>query len=347
MKHQLLKPKSLKPGDTIGIISNSAPLAGLVPHRFQKGIGALEGMGYKIKIAPHTLVISGYVSASGKERASDLNALFADQSVRAIISCIGGNHSNQMIPYIDYEQVINNPKILCGYSDTTVLLEAIYTMTGLVGFYGPSLLNQFGENPEIIPYTKEYFLKAVGSLEPIGSVLPSAQWTEEFLDWFEKKDTKRPRKMLANPGWEWLREGSCAGPLIGGCLTSLLRLAGTRYWPDLNESILFWEIPEGEADMTRGSGLATIDAHLADLGNIGALSSISGMIVGRPYGYSRSDITKLKKLILNQLTERNIPVLFGVDIGHTDPMITVPIGLRSSLDSKNNLFSIDEAATIN
>lgn len=347
MKHKLLKPKSLKPGDTIGIISNSAPLAGLVPHRFQKGLRALEEMGYRVKIAPHTLAVSGYVSATGKERAADLNALFADKTVRAIISCIGGNHSNQMLPYIDYDQVKSNPKILCGYSDTTVLLGAIYAITGLVGFYGPSLLNQFGENPDILPYTKEYFLKAVGSSKPIGRVMPSTQWTEEFLDWFEKKDTKRSRKMLVNPGWEWLKEGSCTGPLIGGCLTSLLHLAGTKYWPDLSGSILFWEIPEGEADIAHGSSLATIDAYLTDLSNIGALDGISGMIVGRPYGYSRSETTKLKKLTQAQLTERNIPILFGADIGHTDPMITVPIGLSSSLDSKDNLFTINEAATVN
>ena len=346
MKHQLLKPKPLKPGDTIGIISNSAPLAGLVPHRFQRGLRALERMGYQVKVAPHALAVSGYVSASGEERASDLNSLFADQSIKAVLSCIGGNHSNQMLPYIDYELVSNNPKILCGYSDTTVLLDAIYTMTGLVGFYGPSLLNQFGENPGIIPYTKEYFLKAVSSPKPIGSVLPSSQWTDEFLDWFEKKDNERPRKMLANPGWEWLKEGSCTGPIVGGCITSLLHLAGTRYWPNLDGSILFWEIPEGEEDITHGTDLATVDAHLTDLGNIGTLGSISGMIIGRPYGYSRQDAIRLKKLILTQLKDKNIPVLFGIDIGHTDPMVTLPIGLKSSLDSKKNLFSIDETATI-
>ena len=330
------KPACLQKGDQVAIISTSAPLLGLLPHRRDQGFEALRNLGFDPILANHALAINGHTAGSGLERATDMNALFGDTSVKAIISAIGGDHANQMLPYLDWGVIEKNPKVLVGFSDTTVLLLAIYQQTSLITFYGPSLLNQFAEYPSMHEYTKKAFLRAVATDKPIGTVKPSPTYTDEFLDWFEKKDRARPREMRPNTGWQWLKEGKAKGRLIGGCITSLLHLAGTPYWPEFDGALLFWEIPEGDDDFAHGKDLSQIDSCLADLENIGTLQKISGMIIGRPYGYSEEETNTLYTLIQERLAKYNYPVLAHVDFGHTDPILTIPIGAEAELDSGNN-----------
>ncbi len=199
-------PEKLNFGDTIGVISPSAPLAGLVEHRYKNGIKKLEELGFNVIVGKHALEVTSYTAGSAEERAEDIMEFFKNKNVKAIISFIGGYHSNQILKYLDFEVIKNNPKILMGYSDMTVLLLAIYKKCGFFTFYGPSVLNQFADIflPE---YTLEYFKKAVMTNEPIGQVHPSNLWTCEFLDWFERKDIERERHFTNNPGWEWLKEG--------------------------------------------------------------------------------------------------------------------------------------------
>ena len=199
-------PKKLNVGDTIGIISPSAPLAGLVEHRYKNGIKKLEELGFNVLLGNHALEITSYTAGSAQERAKDIMDFFQNKNIKAIISFIGGYNSNQILKYLDFDIIRENPKIIMGYSDMTVLLLAIYKKCNFPTFYGPSVLNQFADI--FLPdYTLEYFRKAVMTDEPIGNVYPSNLWTCEFLDWFEKKDIKNERKFKNNPGWEWLKQG--------------------------------------------------------------------------------------------------------------------------------------------
>ncbi|MCL5795764.1 MAG: LD-carboxypeptidase, partial [Patescibacteria group bacterium] len=188
---KIIKAPKLMSADQIGLISNSAPLAGLVPHRTQKGIKMLRDLGFKVNLGDSAFKIADYVAGTPEQRAKDINSFFKDKKTKAIISFIGGDHSNQILSLLDFDQIKNNPKIIMGFSDSTVLLLAIYSQTGLVTFYGPSVLNQFAENPKILDYTLNYFKKAVMSDSAIGKVTPSSSWTEEIMDWFKKKDTIR------------------------------------------------------------------------------------------------------------------------------------------------------------
>lgn len=339
---KIIKASKLSKNDTIGLISNSAPLAGLVPHRTKKGIEMLQSLGFKITLGASALKIDDYVAGSPEERVRDINSFVGDKKTKAIISFIGGDHSNQLLDLLDFEKIKNNPKIIMGYSDTTVLLLAIYSQTGLVTFYGPSVLNQFAENPKILDYTLTYFKKAIMSNMPIGKISPSILWTDEVMDWFEKTDCTRPRKMKKNPGWIWLKEGKAKGVLIGGCLASMMHLRGTKYWPNLKNAILFWEISESDSSIFKGESISNIDSHLADMENSGVFNEISGMVIGRPYRYSKKMEKTLIDLIKKRTQNYNFPVLYRVDFGHTDPMITLPIGVESTLDSKENIFSINE-----
>lgn len=342
---KIIKPNHLKKGDTIGLVSPSSPLAGLLPHRLKKGVSMLEKMGYKIKIGKNALKTTGHTAGSGEERAKDINDFFEDSKVKAIISFVGGNHSNQILKYLDFGLIKKNPKILMGYSDMTVLQLAIFSKTGLVTFYGPAVLTQFAENPEILDYTKKYFKKAVEINKPISRIISSPEWTDEVLDWFKKHDLKRARKMKLNNSWQWLSKGKCRGPIMGGCISSMMHLKGTEFWPDFSNSILFWELPESEKDIAKGESLENIDAFLTDLELLGVLKKIKGMVVGRPFGYSEDEVKKLIELINYHTKHYKFPILFGVDIGHSDPMITVPIGVKVSLDSEKNIFDFIETAT--
>lgn len=121
----------------------------------------LQDLWFKVKICKNALKITGHTADSPKERAEDINNFFKDKEIKAIICFIGGNHSNQVLKYLDFNLIKRNPKIFIGYSDITVLHFAFYTQANLITFYGPAVLAQFAENPRILPYTEEYFKKAV------------------------------------------------------------------------------------------------------------------------------------------------------------------------------------------
>ncbi|GIW65574.1 MAG: LD-carboxypeptidase [Candidatus Parcubacteria bacterium] len=342
---KLIKPPKLKLGDTIGLISPSAPLAGLVPHRTKRAIKMLNNMGFKVKIGKNALNITGYTAGSPKERAEDINLFFKDKEVKAIICFIGGNHSNQVLKYLDFNLIKKNPKIFVGYSDATVLHFAFYTQANLITFYGPAALTQFAENPRILPYTEEYFKKALMEDKPIGVIKPSSCWTYEILDWFKKEDLRRPRKMKKNKGWQWLKQGKVEGPILGGCITSMMHLRGTKYWPDFTNKILFWEIPESDNDFTRGERIENIDSYLTDLELSGIFKKVKGMIIGRFFGYSDKEKKEAIRLVKIRTTGYKFPILANVDIGHTDPILTIPLGVKAVIDCSKNLFEIVEKGT--
>jgi muramoyltetrapeptide carboxypeptidase len=337
---QLTRPKPLQQGDTVGLISNSSPMAGLVPHRLHAARTALENMGFHVRTAPNAEVVTDYTAGTPQQRADDVHALFEDPAVTAIISCIGGNHTNHLLPLLDYELIANNPKVVTGYSDTTVLHLALVSQAGLQTFYGPAAITQFAEYPEPLPYTLEHFKRAVMQADPIGTIEPSDEWTDEILDWFQQEDQTRPRTMHENEGYQWLREGSAEGPLMGGCIGSLMHLLGTPYWPDMSGALLFLDTPESEADFRAGEDVATIDAQLTDLYLSGVLKQISGLIVGRPFGYTQEQTQDLKALLLERTQEFAFPILFNVNIGHADPIATIPYGATARMDSSTNTFAV-------
>ncbi|MAG48067.1 LD-carboxypeptidase [archaeon] len=339
---ELIKPRELKEGDTIGIISPSAGAATIYPHRLDNAIKFLKKEGYNVKEFSKTRKNNDWESAPAKERAKDIMDAFLDKEVKAIICTIGGEVANQTLEYLDFEKIKQNPKIFCGYSDISVLHYAFNVKSNLVTFYGPCIMTQFGEFPRPIEYTLEYFKKAVCSINPIGEIKASEEWTDELLDWGKKLDLTRPRNMNKNKGWTWLKEGKVSGESIGGCISSIMHLRGTEYWPNYKNKIFFWEIPEGQK-FDEGEPLSTVDSYLEDLRLSGVFNEISGMIVGRPFKYSSENYEKLKKKILERTENYNFPILFGIDIGHTDPQITIPLGVNVIINSNENKFEIIES----
>ncbi|MEM4330916.1 MAG: LD-carboxypeptidase [Candidatus Pacearchaeota archaeon] len=336
----LIKPSKLKKFDCIAIISPSSGLAGRYPHRINRAVDFFKSQGYKVKEFPSTRKDNGWESASAEERAKDIMAAFLDKEVKAIITSIGGTVALQTLKYLDYKKIKSNPKIFCGYSDISILHYAFYTQCSLISFYGPCAMTQFGEYPQPQEYTIEYFNKAVKKGK-IGIVRPSKKWTEEIPDWSKKEDLKRARKLKKNKGFEWLREGKAKGQILGGCLSSIIHLAGTKYWPDYKNRILFLEIPEGQK-FDHGEPLPYVDFYLEQLEVLGVYKQIKGLIFGRPYRYSDNETFMLKKKLIERTKDYNFPILFNVDIGHTDPQITIPLGIQVEINSEKNIFKFLE-----
>lgn len=333
----LRKPPALRPGDLVGVVSPSSPGAAVYPHRRERGRAALERLGLRVRFARNALRSEGYLAGTVEERVADLHEMFFDSQVRAIITAIGGNHCNQLLSNLDYERIVSHPKILLGYSDVTVLQLALYTRCHLVSFYGPTLLTGLAEYPEVFSYTERHLRLVLFDPSPLGSLEPAPEWTDEFLDWRTESDLQRPRQRKASKGWRWLRQGRGSGPLLGGCLSSLMHLRGTPYWPRFEGAILFWELSEERPSP------ADVDAMLMDLELSGALHALSGMVVGRPYGYPADDLPLLDDVILRRTSRWRFPILMDVDLGHTDPVVTLPIGVHATLDSASALLRVDEA----
>lgn len=337
----LIIPPKLKKRDVVGFISPSAGLAPFAMHRIKMAVKLFEKMGYKVKIGENALKNNGYVSASIKDRVSDIHKMFLDTEVKMIIATIGGNHSNQLLEYLNYDLIRKNPKIFVGYSDITVLHFAFQSQANLATYYGPCAMTQFGEYPAILDYTLAHFKRAVceGNKKAPYEIKPSEFWTDEFLDWFKKNDTKRARRLEKNNGYEWLREGYVEGELLGGSIPSINHLAGTKYWCNSKEKIYFIDIPEGYVPY-EGIPLQDVDSFLADLYNLGVFDNIKGLIIGRPYHYSSQQSEELKQIILRYSFRKKYPILYNSNIGHTDPIITIRYGSVVELDSEKNSFRI-------
>jgi muramoyltetrapeptide carboxypeptidase LdcA involved in peptidoglycan recycling len=307
---------------------------GLFPHRTERGIAYLESLGLRPVVMPNAALAGGWTAGSAQQRADDLHAAFADDSIAAIICGIGGNHSNQLLPLLDYDLIAAHPKIFQGYSDITNLHAAFAKHAGLSTYYGPALCSELGEFPNVFPYTDRWLRAAWfedGNLE----LEPVDEWTDEFLDWNEKADLERARATHPADGWVTIREGVAEGPLVGGCLESLCwHIKGSTEWPNFDGAVLLVETSE------EGPSPEHVDGYLTDLENLGVFESIEGLLVGRPAAYTHANTQVLWEVVERRTSQAGIPVLANIDCGHTDPMVTLPLGATTRIDAGQRSFTV-------
>ena len=335
-----MKPPRLQLGDTIGVVSPSWGAAGLFPHRLERGVAALRDMGFSVRLGAHALDADSWVSSSAQHRAEDINDMVRDESIRMVLAAIGGDHSCQLLPHLDFAAIASQPKVFMGYSDITVLNIAIWARTGLTTFNGPALITDFAEYPEMLSYSRRSFERSVMSAAPVGLVEPAIGWTDETLDWSRKLDLTRPRKMQRSTGWRCVRGGAAEGVLVGGCIESLQHLRGTPYWPDLSGAILFIETSEAAPSP------AEVDGVLSDYENMGVFDRLNGMLVGRPMRYSDPDRELLLEVVRERTEHCGFPVIGEMDFGHTCPQMVMPIGCRVTMNADRRQVSIEEGAVV-
>jgi muramoyltetrapeptide carboxypeptidase LdcA involved in peptidoglycan recycling len=333
----MLRPPRLRRGDVVGIVSPSWYGPG-VGHRVERGMAHLRSLGFAPRLGAHALNSRGWVSDTAEHRVEDIHTMLRDPAVRAIVATIGGDHACQLLPLLDWQLFRADPKILIGFSDITVLNVAVWAMTGLVTFNGPTLMTEWAEYPRMPEYSERAVLKALCDPSSIGELHPADWWTGEFLDWRDQKDLERPRERRPSAGWVWLREGRAAGRLVGGCLESLQHLRGTPYWPNLDGAILFVETSD------EAPSVATVDALLMDFENMGVFAQVTGLLVARPYGYSEEARLHLHEVVRERTERFGFPVVADMEFGHTSPMLTLPIGCRAEIDAETRTIRIAEAA---
>ncbi|MCL1965406.1 MAG: LD-carboxypeptidase [Firmicutes bacterium] len=322
----------LNKGDTIGFFSPSKPITYLCPIRTKRAQDFLVNAGFKLKGGKLSGKRDFYRSGTLQERVDEINSLIHDPSISCIMSTIGGMNSNSLVPYIDYEYLKKNPKIIIGYSDMTAILLSIYEKCSIPVFYGPALVATFGEFP---PYNNASLMYMLAMLSekrkfPMHLEKPSF-WTDEYLDW-ELQD--RTKKAVENK-WVTVQPGTATGRLIIGNLDTMYGIWGSPYMPCIKEGdILF--IEESLKDISEAErGFAFLECN-------GIFDRISGLILGKYEAFDDKDSKRMPHDVLSEIIRnKKIPVLSQVDCSHTHPMFTLPIGANITMDATNQRITIN------
>jgi muramoyltetrapeptide carboxypeptidase len=316
--------EKLKANSHIRVIAPSRSFNFLADGVAEQAKKNLENLGFKISFSKNIYEKDVFNSSQISSRVEDLHEAFLDKSVDAVLTVIGGYNSNQLLNHLNFDIIKSNPKIFCGYSDITILANAFYFKTGLVTYIGPHF-SSFGmlKGRE---YSDEYFLKCCCSDDAF-EIKPSPLWSDDL--WFLNQEE---REFTKNDGYWVITAGKASGVSVGGNLSTLNLLFGTDYF-NVKDSIIFLE------DISTTSA-EIFDRFLQSLIHQRNFSTVRGIIIGR--FQKKSKISKeTLELILNSKAElKGVPIIANVDIGHTSPMATLPIGGSIEMEAEGNNFSI-------
>ena len=313
-----LHPARLRSGDTIGLIAPASNA--FEDEEIAFAIDVIRSLGFTVKKGKHLHARNNYLAGDDRSRAEDVNAMFADNDIDAVICLRGGYGTQRLLPYLDYQLIAENPKALVGYSDISALLNAIHTRTGLVGFHGPIARQNFTE------YTLGEFKKVL--------VHP----TDDTI--IGQPPPFEPREGTAEMEHRITRfvGGQAEGKLVGGNLTLLTGLLGTLYEPDFEDCILFLE-DVGEAPYR-------IDRMLTQLWLAEKLQQVAGIAIGKfteTDDYSGNSFSP-EEVIRMRCEPLDVPTIRGLMIGHIEDQTVVPIGVRARLDADAGTLRLLEPA---
>lgn len=297
-----IKPLCLMPGDTLGIVAPAGPFD---PKKFMKGKAILESMGFRTVFDEGIFQKHGIFAGSDVHRADQVNRLFADPTVQAVVCARGGYGSMRILPFLDFKIIQNNPKIFMGFSDISVLLFVLHARCSLVTFHGPVVTT--------LANTAEQTIAAMIR------VMTSNKHLEV-----------KPEKGLV------IKPGVSSGGVVGGNLTTLCHLVGTPYTPDFDGKILFLE--------DRGEAPYRIDRMLTQMKLAGCFEGLKGLFLGSFEACGKRD--DIFRIVQEVFEDVNIPILSGFEIGHARINITIPIGLRATLNTDRQILTFHEPATV-
>lgn len=331
----MIKPKRLRSGSKIAIISPSAGLPYLFPEIYELGIKNLQDhLGLEIIEMPTARMSPDDLYNNPQIRADDINKCFEDDSIDGIITSIGGYESVRILPFLDTKTILANPKFIMGFSDATTFLTYLNQL-GMVTFYGPSVMaglaqikslpSEYTEHLEAIlfqdsfPYTYSSFEK----------------WTNGYKDWSNLETLGECEEFHHNEtGWTFLQGSSTEqGYFWGGCIEVLEFTKSTIYWAKESfweDKILFFETSEDKPSPIQ------VGYMLRNYGMQGIFSKIKGVIFGRAKDYSEEEKLKLNEIIVEiihgEFGAGDIPIIVDFDFGHTDPKLILPLGCQVELN---------------
>lgn len=303
------KPPRLSQGDTVGIIAPASPL----DHKEYLLLGKdfLENQGYRVKIDSPGDMVYSFSAGSNTARVQSIHRMFEDPEIKAVICLRGGYGSLQLLPYIDYRLIYNNPKIFIGYSDITALHIALQQKAGLVTFHGPMIYPELG-TPVLPPYTKTILIHTLKAPSPLGRIpLPPGY----------------PRLLTLKPG-------QARGLVTGGNLSLVAATLGTPYEINTRGKILFLE------DV--GESPYRLDRMLTQLHLAGKLHEAAGIIFGN---FSDCGEPGHLEVIFRFAGLVEIPSIYGLPAGHLPIQATLPLGIHALLDASGGSLVYLERAT--
>ncbi|WP_017317498.1 S66 peptidase family protein [Mastigocladopsis repens] len=314
----LLKPKRLQPGSVVGIVSPAG--ATFVREELNIVIDAVKGLGLVPRLAPHLLERYGYLAGKDKDRAADINQFFGDSSIAAILPIRGGWGCSRMLPYLDYQRIRKNPKILVGFSDVTALILGLNAQANLITFHGPNGLSSWRTTQT------DYFRRVLFSGE-----------TVTFQNQKDGDDSERLMQVKYRK--QTITPGKAKGRLIGGNLSVLSAIVGSPYVPNLNGAILFLED-------TR-ENIYRIDRMMTHLKIAGLFDTLAGFVFGQCSDCSPDadyGSLTLEEVLWDHIKPLGIPAWSGAMIGHIENVLTLPIGLEVEIDADAGTIRMLEPA---
>ena len=312
---KVIKAKRLTAGDTVAIISPA--YAAFEREELMVPKEALEALGFRVRFGEHAFGRHGYFSGTDRERATDVNAMFADDSVAGILCFTGGWGTPRILPHLDYDLIARKPRVIVGFSDVTALINAIWQRTGLITFHGPTGSSTFET------YSVNNLRRAVMTAEAPGVLAPPPKRASDLVD--------RVNRVVR------IAPGRATGRLVGGNLTLVASMMGTPWEIDTTGAILFLEDVE-EAPYR-------IDRMLTQLAQGGKFERAAGVVFGR---CSRCTATgpsfSLEEIFRDRFGAGRIPMISGLSFGHIEQKLTLPVGALATLDADAGTLSIDEPA---
>ncbi|NRF91299.1 LD-carboxypeptidase [Paenibacillus frigoriresistens] len=300
-----IRPPILQRGDTIGIVTLGSPLDATI---IDERIKTLENMGFKVVIGKYAYAYGGIVASSAQQRAEDLMSMFQNPSVKMILPTRGGTGVKDILPYLNYTIIKNNPKIVTGYSDITILLNALYQFSDLITFQSLLLIDFSTSTPT---YNFNQFYSATSTLSS-------------------------PRVIQNPPGMQQtsLIEGNVRGPIVGGNLTSFVDTLGTPYEIDTTGKILVIEETHEATNV--------IYRYLTRLIMARKFQDCIGVVIGQCTNCTISYSTTYNDLIAGLIVPQGKPLMTNVSTAHGLYKAAIPIGANVNLDTYNNRLTVLE-----
>jgi muramoyltetrapeptide carboxypeptidase len=316
-----LKPKRLKPGDTVGLVAPATAVFQDVETDIARE--SLEALGVKVKFGRHLRDKHGYLAGEDKARADDINKFFADTSIAAVLPIRGGWGRARVLPYLDFDTIKRNPKVLMGFSDITALHNSIQAKTGLVTFHGPNGGGRWDA------WSVDYVKRVLFDGEAVTMTNPKALSDRNSLTQVDNRTRT-------------ITPGTARGRIMGGNLTVLTAILGSPYVPDYTGAILFLEDVQ--------ENLYRIDRMLTSLKLAGILDKAKGVVFGNcsqcgPGNDNYAALT-MEEILADHVKTLGVPAWQGAMIGHDQPQWTIPFGLEVEIDAVAATVTMTEPAVV-
>lgn len=295
-------PTKLKKGDTIGVIAPSNYIEKDDLEYINASIALMEASGFKVKFSKYVFENTLGYGTLPEKRAADINWAFKDDEVKAIMCVKGGEDSNTTLDYIDYEMIKNHPKIICGFSDNTSILNAIHEKTGLVAYHGPTFKS-------LTSWETGYAYK---------------QFIKTFVENTESLIMGEPEDEYTT-----IQAGQATGELVGGNLSLFTKLVCGKYAVNVQNKILFLEELGFEA------APEMVNSNIYYLKQNGVFDRIAGLWIGN---YEHPSKISLEKIITNVIgDEYKFPIIKSNNFGHIDKKIIIPIGTKAEINTNEKI----------